>query len=191
MTDACFLQKQSVRPLHAYMDSHLSSREEKDFLDQRLATLPSDHKGLPLLLLLLFQADCQINRSLSWCSHRYQGQLLHNLPRSSSWNSHHGRFPTFEGSDHTRSLRMCSRGVDFQAPYSATVVDRFISEGAVMMGKTSLDEFGMGSTNAHCALLPPTINPWSLLQEEGEAPFSPGGSSGGSAVAVASYSAFA
>lgn len=77
---------------------------------------------------------------------------------------------------------------EFTPPYESTVSGKLKAAGAVLLGKTNLDEFAMGSSNATSAF-GPAVNPWRVAG--GNQQLSPGGSSGGSASVVAAGAAIA
>lgn len=82
-----------------------------------------------------------------------------------------------EGTPSTAASKILA---NFISPYTATAVQRWEKAGAVVLGKVNLDEFTYGSSNESSAFQPAPRNPWDTSRV-------PGGSSGGSAAAVAAY----
>jgi aspartyl-tRNA(Asn)/glutamyl-tRNA(Gln) amidotransferase subunit A len=81
----------------------------------------------------------------------------------------------------------------FHPPYESTITEKLWQAGAVMLGKVNLDEFAMGSSTT-TSYYGPVENPWRRRSEHqlgDNRPLVPGGSSGGSAVAVAAHAALA
>lgn len=89
----------------------------------------------------------------------------------------------------TRELpTTCASGIldKYTSPFNATVVEALENAGAVVAGKTNLDEFGMGSHSTHSR-----FGPVRNFRQDGDEALSAGGSSGGSAVAVATDQCYA
>src|SRR5579862_1884741 len=114
------------------------------------------------------------------------------MARESDVRRRAGQVAPLEGAPLGIKDLYCTRGVrttagsrilgEFTPPYESTVTSHLWRDGAVMLGKLNMDEFAMGSSNETSAF-GPVINPWRPNGSNRD--LSPGGSSGGSAAAVA------
>jgi len=114
-------------------------------------------------------------------------ELAHAQARAADARRREGRATLLTGLPLAHKDIFCTRGVlttcgskmlsNFVAPYDATLVARLADSGVVTLGKTNMDEFAMGSSN-ETSHYGPVMNPWRRSTV-------PGGSSGGSAAAVA------
>lgn len=128
------------------------------------------------------QFNPQLNSFITVCKE----QALSEAKKADEWRAKNTA-PALAGIPIAQKDIFCTQGIkttcgsrmleNFVAPYDATTVERFKQAGIVLLGKTNMDEFAMGSSNEN-SYYGSVKNPWDLTRV-------PGGSSGGSAAAVA------
>jgi aspartyl-tRNA(Asn)/glutamyl-tRNA(Gln) amidotransferase subunit A len=166
-----------VEAATALRSGETSARELTETSLSRIDSLDKDIKAFLALTpeLALRQADSADKRIAAWRSHpESELPLLCGIPIAVKDVLCLQDVPTTCGSKILEG---------FRPPYTATSVARVIDAGAVVLGKTNTDEFAMGSSTENSAY-GHTHNPWDRSRV-------PGGSSGGSAAAVASRMVFA
>ncbi len=127
--------------------------------------------------------DHQLNSFVTVCAE----QALQQAKAADTLRQKGGDIPTLTGVPIAQKDIFCTKDIkttcgsrmleDFIPPYNAHIIEKFNQSNAVMLGKTNMDEFAMGSSN-ETSYFGPVRNPWDLE-------YVPGGSSGGSAAAVA------
>ena len=121
-----------------------------------------------------------------------------SMAKIADQNYHDGKARKLEGIPVGVKDLFCTKGVkttagsrmlsNFVPPYDSTISQNIENSGTIMLGKTNMDEFAMGSSNT-TSYFGDVINPWKA--EGNDADLVPGGSSGGSAAAVSSFSVMA
>src|SRR5262249_34445261 len=133
-------------------------------------------------LARIAQLDPQLNSFITVCE-----ESALTAARAADKNIAQNQIKPLTGIPIAHKDIFCTKGIkttcgskilsNFIAPYDATLVMQLKQAGTVLLGKTNMDEFAMGSSNEN-SFFGPVKNPWDLTRV-------PGGSSGGSAAAVA------
>lgn len=159
------MHKQSLHELaHALRQRELSSRE----LTKHYLNRIQQHKTLNAFISVDEEQALILADAADKLLKTGQAKALTGIPMAHKDIFCTKGFPTTCGSKMLEN---------FHSPYQATIVTKLQEQGAVLLGKTNMDEFAMGSANEN-SYFGPVKNPWNMERV-------PGGSSGGSAAAVA------